>query len=229
MTSLAGTIAISGINRGIGAGLARVFLTSGWRVLGFGRLQPDWFAASDAASFFPCDMSDPVGVEEACKRVLVPVDVLVCGAASFGSQSFHLSNFDFNDFSEVFAVNVISPVVMARALRPRMEVDGGRKLIIMMSTGNASLAGNSGGQMLSYRCSKTALNQVVRNLAAEWGAAGFTSVALNPGWVRTDMGGPNAPLSVDAAANAIAVFATRVATPQLNGSFVNTDGTSLPW
>jgi NAD(P)-dependent dehydrogenase (short-subunit alcohol dehydrogenase family) len=65
-------------------------------------------------------------------------------------------------------------------------------------------------------------------MAAEWGPQGLTVVALNPGWVRTDMGGPSAPMAVEAAANNILSF-IRTADHRLNGAFVNTDGSSLPW
>lgn len=229
MSGTVGTIAISGVSRGIGASVAQAFLSANWRVLGFGRSQPDWFAARNSTQFLACDMADPGSVEDACRRVSGPIEIIICSAASFGPRAFNLGDFDPGGFLETFAINVISPVVMARALRPRMEEGVGRRLIVMMSTGNASLSGNSEGSMLAYRCSKSALNQAVRNLAAEWGPAGFTSVALNPGWVRTDMGGPNAPLSADGAAAAIVEFATRIATPLLNGAFVNTDGSHLPW
>ena len=100
----------------------------------------------------------------------------------------------------------------------------------MMSTGNASLAGNTAGTMLGYRLSKSALNQAVRNLAAEWGAEGFTIAALNPGWVKTDMGGPDAEIAVEEAARQILTFVEEVSTrPDINGAFVNTDGSQLPW
>jgi NAD(P)-dependent dehydrogenase (short-subunit alcohol dehydrogenase family) len=67
-------------------------------------------------------------------------------------------------------------------------------------------------------------------VAAEWGPDGFTIVALNPGWVKTDMGGPNAEISADEAAAQILDFIDRVSVSNdVNGAFVNTDGSPLPW
>jgi NAD(P)-dependent dehydrogenase (short-subunit alcohol dehydrogenase family) len=223
------TVAITGINRGIGEGLARRFLSAGNNVIGLGRRAPAWLENnSNLLQFINCDFSDPSMMDGAAEQVTGPVDVLICNAASFGSGAFHLSQTTHGAFADVFAVNVISPVLLAAALKPKLE-KGSRKLIVMMSTGNASLSGNTQGTMLGYRCSKSALNQAVRTIAAEWGPSGITAIALNPGWVRTDMGGPNAPLSVDEAADNVYHFVTEVAEPALNGLFLNTDGSQLPW
>ena len=120
---------------------------------------------------------------------------------------------------EAFDVNVIAPLVMTRSLKANLEA-GSRRLVIMMSTGNASLQGNTNGTLLGYRLSKTALNQAARTLAAEWGPQGFSIVALNPGWVRTDMGGPDADLSVDNAADNVLNFVRAVSTStEVNGLF----------
>jgi NAD(P)-dependent dehydrogenase (short-subunit alcohol dehydrogenase family) len=69
----------------------------------------------------------------------------------------------------------------------------------------------------------------MRNIAAEWAPQGFATVALNPGWVRTDMGGENAPLSVEQAAAEIHDFCENLMGEALNGRFCNTDGSELPW
>jgi NAD(P)-dependent dehydrogenase (short-subunit alcohol dehydrogenase family) len=226
---VAGTIAISGVARGIGEGLARRLLAEGWRVVGFGRSRPSWWRDDDGRmAFFECDMANSASVQAACEAVQEPLHVLLCNAATFGNDAFHADDFRADAFVEALMVNTVAPALMARCLKPRL-LQGERRLIVMMSTGNASLAGNRDGSMLAYRASKSALNQVVRTLAANWQPEGFTTLALNPGWVRTSMGGEHAPLSVDAAAAAIAGFLRDLAGPALNGGFVNTDGSALPW
>jgi NAD(P)-dependent dehydrogenase (short-subunit alcohol dehydrogenase family) len=225
----AGTVVITGVNRGLGEGLARVFLAQGWRVVGLGRQAPAW-ASGDVArfSFRSCDFADHQSVARACARIVGPVDVFIANAATFGGNAFHSHEFDPAVFTETMAVNVVAPVLIARLLRTQMA-GGARRLLVFMSTGNASLEGNTSGTMLAYRASKAALNQSMRTLAADWSSGGTTAVALNPGWIRTEMGGPNAPLSVDEAAAAILDFVERLATPELNGRFVNVDGSPLPW
>jgi NAD(P)-dependent dehydrogenase (short-subunit alcohol dehydrogenase family) len=222
-------LVISGVNRGIGEGVASAALAAGWTVTGVGRSDPHWATDKPAGfRFLTADMAYPGMVQQACAMISEPVDVLFCSAATFGPQAFHLHDFEPEAFAQAFTVNAVSPLVMARALRHNLDA-GSKKLIVMMSTGNASLSGNTQGSMLAYRTSKSALNQAVRNLAAEWGPAGLTTIALNPGWVRTEMGGPSAPLSVQDASEQILTFLTQVATPALNGGFVNTDGSPLPW
>lgn len=174
-------------------------------------------------------MADHEGLAQTCSRLAEPVDVLICNAATFADGAGTIEWFNPSALSEAFAVNTIAPLIMARALKENLEA-GERQLIIMMSTGNASLQGNTTGSLLGYRLSKTALNQTVRNLAAEWGPQGFTVVALNPGWVRTDMGGANAEISVEEAAAQVLNFIQKVSIAlPLNGCFVNTDGSALPW
>lgn len=224
-----GSIAVSGVSRGIGEGVARAFLSSGWRVYGIGRSTPAWFSEyCETAQFINCDMSRPDDVAVAAREIDAPLDVLLCSAASFGNEAFHLEHFSSEAFLTTLAINLVSPVVLARSLRDKLLL-GGRKLIIMMSTGNASISGNVEGGMLAYRCSKSGLNQAVRSMAAEWRAHELTTIALNPGWVRTDMGGPSAPLSVQEASDSIFDFVTRVAEPSMSGCFLNPDGSALPW
>ena len=125
-------------------------------------------------------MADAESLVAACREITEPLDGLICNAAVFGNHAYHLHEFEPVDFANTFAVNCIAPALMARELRGRLLEGAGRKLI-MMSTGNASLAGNVSGEMMAYRASKSALNQMVRNYAAEWGPQGLVTVALNPG------------------------------------------------
>jgi NAD(P)-dependent dehydrogenase (short-subunit alcohol dehydrogenase family) len=223
-------IAISGVNRGIGEGLLRASLANGDVVVGLGRKAPDLTSDQAAAfRFVECDMADHEALAAACATIVDPIDVLICNAATFADGAGTIEWFHPDALGGAFAVNTIAPLVMARSLKPNLE-KGSRRLIVMMSTGNASLAGNTTGSLLGYRVSKTALNQAVRTLAAEWGPHGYTIVALNPGWVKTDMGGPNAELSVEEATDQILTFVQDVSVQRpLNGCFVNADGSPLPW
>lgn len=224
---MSGRLALTGVSRGIGSALGQLALDKGWELEAFGRGQaPSWLEGRGA--FHHCDMADPSAVRAAGERLQGPLDVLICNAATFGGDAFHLHDFSDTAFAQAFIVNVVSPVRLAATLKPQIE-EGRHKLVIFMSTGNASLSGNTEGSMLAYRTSKSALNQAMRNVAADWGKAGITTVALNPGWVRTDMGGPNAPTSPEDAAADILNFIDEVARPELNGTFINPDGSPLPW
>ncbi len=222
-------VLITGVSRGIGEGLLRQYLARGHHVHAMGRSCPDWAVAyGSALRFIPCDMADPIALEAACDAVAEPLDSIIVSAADFGADAYLLEQIDPAAFARTFQINCISPAMLASKLKPKLELGEGRK-IVFMSTGNASLSGNTQGAMLAYRTSKSALNQLMRNIAAEWGASGFTAVALNPGWVRTAMGGENAPLTVEEASAAIYGFCQFTLSPALNGRFCNTDGSELPW
>ena len=222
-------LAISGVSRGIGEGIALAAQRNGDLVLGIGRTQPQWADEQLAFSFLNCDMSDLAGLSDVCSDYAEPIDVLICNAAIFANGAWTATAFTHEALLEAFAVNTIAPLVMAKSLKKNLEA-GERRLIVMMSTGNASLEGNTSGTMLGYRLSKSALNQAVRNLAAEWGSEGFSVVALNPGWVQTDMGGPDATIPVEEASKQILDFISGFSTTrETNGCFVNTDGSPLPW
>lgn len=224
---------VSGINQGIGHALASAFLQDGWIVWGTSRKPKEEVLAlfdprlSGGLRPLQLELSNLDACADLGAQVSGPLDVVVNSAAAFGNDAFHGENFSAKAFLDTMAVNTVAPAVIARVLKPRL-MEGSRRLLVMMSTGNASLAGNTGGGMLSYRASKSALNQVVRTLAAEWRDVGITTVALNPGWVKTRMGGEKAPLRPMTAAQNIVSF-IRSAGPNLNGSFVSTDGSPLPW
>jgi len=222
-------VLITGVSRGIGEGLLRHYLDAGHEVDAIGRSAPEWAAAHGARfRFHACDLADINALVEVSCAVTTPLDTLICSAADFGSEAYLLGQFDNAAFVRAFAVNCIAPAILARELKSRLE-EGSRRHIVFMSTGNASLGGNTSGEMLAYRTSKSALNQLMRNIAAEWGPQGFSTVALNPGWVRTDMGGENAPLLIEQAATEIYGFCESLMGEALNGRFCNTDGSELPW
>lgn len=157
-----------------------------------------------------------------------PLDIVINNAATFAGSAFRLSELNAAEMLTAFSTNVIGPTLVAKAFKGHL-MSGSRRLLIMMSTGNASLAGNTEGEMLAYRASKSALNQVTRTLAVEWRNDGISAVALNPGWIRTRMGGADAPLSPEEAASNVADFALRSDVHRFNGCFVSTDGSEVPW
>lgn len=222
-------VLITGVSRGIGEGLLKRYLENGHEVDAIGRSAPGWTSAHGARfRFHSCDLADINALVETCRAVVTPIDTLICSAGDFGSEAYWLDQFDNTAFVRAFAVNCIAPAILARELKPRLAA-GARRHIVFMSTGNASLGGNTSGEMLAYRTSKSALNQLMRTVAAEWAPQGFSAVALNPGWVRTDMGGENAPLSVEQAAQDIHHFCETLMGGALNGRFCSTDGSELPW
>ncbi len=116
---------------------------------------------------------------------------------------------------------------MTRALLPRLR-KGSHSRVLNVSTGMGSIADNTSGGAFSYRMSKAALNMATRNLAHALRSDGIAVVAVNPGWVKTDMGGGGATMPVDESARRLlAIFDSLDLSA--SGSFLNYDGTAFPW
>ena len=119
------------------------------------------------------------------------------------------------------------PLRVTRALQPLLRAGKGRRIANITSL-MGSMTDNSSGGSYAYRMSKAALNMATRNLAHDLGHEGFVVVTIHPGWVRTDMGGGAAPLSVSPATED--VLRAALETPaEENGSFKGPGRKTLPW
>lgn len=219
------TYLVTGASRGIGAELVRQLAARGDRPLA--TLRPPAPHPPGAARTLPLEVSDQTSID-ALARALegTPLDVLI-NNAGVSSQSATLALTTAEELARCFAINATSPVIVAKALLPALRA-GSRRLIVNVSTQLASIANNSGGSSYAYRASKTALNQLTVCMANELRTEGFTVVAMHPGWVKTDMGGPKAPLSPEQAVGHILATIDRL-TPADSGRFLNYDGAPMPW
>jgi NAD(P)-dependent dehydrogenase (short-subunit alcohol dehydrogenase family) len=227
------TYLVTGANRGIGLEIVKRLAGRGDAVVGTAR---DLGALSVEARglagvrWVALDTADeastgalPAGLAAAG---VTSVDVLV-NNAGVSSAARTLGEVTGAELQRVFAVNAFGPILVARALRGLLEA-GRRRLIVNVSSQLASIANNTGGSSYAYRSSKTALNQLTVCLANEWRAAGITCLAVHPGWVRTEMGGKEAPLSPAESAEHL-VRLIDAAEPGMSGRFVNYDGKTMPW
>lgn len=219
---------ITGASRGIGLEMARQFIARGDTVIASVR---DPAKAGDlraaGARIVTLDVSDARSIAGLRERVGdQPLDLLI-NNAGVSSVSKSLSVLDAAEMAGLMFVNAIAPMLVTKALIQNIRAGKG-KTICQITSQLASIANNTGGSSYAYRASKAALNQFNRSLAAELAPEGITCVAIHPGWVRTDMGGPNAPLSVEQSAEHI--LRTLGAIPAgPPGQFLNYDGTPLPW
>ena len=103
-----------------------------------------------------------------------------------------------------------------------------RKLVVTITSGMGSLADNTSGGSIAYRSSKAAVNMVMRSAAIDLASRGVSCVLVNPGWVRTDMGGPGATISVQESVTALRRLIETFG-PAQSGKFFNYDGREYPW
>ncbi len=190
------TVLITGANRGLGLEFARQYADAGWSVIGTAR-SPE--RASDLHALdvdvLKLDVTDRDSIA-ALKTSLGDrsVDLLINNAGIFPRVS-EIDSVDADDYALTLMVNTLGPVLVTQAVMPNLR-SGGMKRVVNITSGLGSIEQSSGGYY-GYRESKAALNMFTKSLAAELGPEGFICLALHPGWVRTDMGGPSANLSVE--------------------------------
>ncbi len=222
------TILITGANRGIGLELACQLKDKGDRVIAAVRSPENAGPlATVVDKVVPLDVTDPESIDLLPARIgRVPIDILI-NNAGVSSNSKTLAACEPADLARTFAVNAIGPILVTRALLPLLR-NGARRTVVHITSQLGSITNNTGGSSYAYRGSKAALNQMNRSLANELASEHFICVAIHPGWVKTDMGGPNAPLTPEQSATSILNTIANL-TPNNNGHFLNHDGNPLPW
>ena len=220
------TILITGVNRGLGLEFVRQYAAEGWRVLGTVRDPLKGKAASDAgAEIYVCDLADPRQIARlGAALAATGIDLVLANAGIYGeNQDF--GAVDGEKWVETLRVNALGPLKLAEAVAPRLV---GAKVFAAISSKMGSIAENSSGGCYAYRASKAALNAVIKSLALDLAAQGVIAVALSPGWVRTDMGGPSAPLDAPEAVAGLRRVLAGLG-PEDSGSFLHWDGSPVPW
>lgn len=222
------TVLITGANRGIGLELARQYAAAGWRVIGTAR-KPESAGELGAtgADVMQLDVTDQASVDRLSQHLTgQSIDMLI-NNAGIQPLMWKLEEVDFDEFERALNVNAVGPVRVTRALVPNLR-SGKIKKVINITTNLSSIAENTEGGFYGYRESKAALNMFNKSLAVELGPEGFICIVLNPGWVRTDLGGPEAPLSVQESVTGMRNVIENLS-PADNGSFWTHDGKQMAW
>ncbi len=187
------SILIIGASRGLGLGLAREFDSRGWRVLATERNRSDDLHALDGVEVHTADVTDADSIAKLAKAAS-DLDVVFVNAGITGASHQSSDKATSDEVAEVMMTNAFGPVRAGRALLPAIREGG---TLGFMTSLMGSIADSSGGYEL-YRSSKAALNMLAKGLAEQEAKARKVEVlAMHPGWVKTDMGGPSAPLSVE--------------------------------
>ena len=198
------TILITGSNKGIGFEIARQCASHGHRVILSGRnesllaaAQKNLFDEGLKAATLKMDVSDSESIRSASSafaKMFPVLDVLVNNAAIIVKDDDVLSSDTDESFSSTLSTNAYGPLRVTRAFLQHMK-NGSH--IINISSGGGSMTDPIGGWSPAYCVSKTLVNAMTRHLAYELAAKGIRVNAVCPGWVRTDMGGKNAPRSTE--------------------------------
>ena len=226
------TVLITGANRGIGLELAKQYAAEGWRVLACCRHPQSAIALQALAAehqhvrILPLDVSDFKQIDTLASTLHdTPIDVLINNAGVYPESSF--GDCDETAWAHAFKVNSMAPLKMAEAFVTNLTKSQLKKLATLSSK-MGSISDTTSGESYIYRTSKTAVNMVMKNLSIDLKPYGISVITLHPGWVRTEMGGPNG--LIDAPESAAGL---RKVIAQLNlnnsGQFIAYDGKEIAW
>jgi NAD(P)-dependent dehydrogenase (short-subunit alcohol dehydrogenase family) len=220
-------VLITGANRGIGLEFARQYAAAGWEVIATARGPGGADELNDirGVRVEPLDMGDLEGVAAFGQRIESPLDLLIANAGTYQPETVDTAE-DARGWARMMIVNSIAPYVLARSMLDQVAEASGKMIAISSDMG--SIADNRSGRFVPYRSSKSALNSAWRSLAIEGRPLGVVAAAINPGWVKTRMGGPNAQLAPE---DSIGQMRATIAGlgPDQSGGFFQRDGAVIPW
>jgi NAD(P)-dependent dehydrogenase (short-subunit alcohol dehydrogenase family) len=226
------TALIIGASRGLGLGLVREYLGRGWHVMGTVR-GPTRTALHDLAdghsgkvAIETVDINQPDQVAALRERLAGRhFDLLFVNAGVSHDPEETIGMTTDETFTRVMVTNALSPMRVVERLESLVPATGA---IALMSSGLGSVANNETGGWEVYRSSKASLNTLMRSFAARHAGDPRTLLLIAPGWVRTDMGGPDALLDVETSIRGVVdTIAARTGRPGLH--YVNYQGNTVPW
>jgi NAD(P)-dependent dehydrogenase (short-subunit alcohol dehydrogenase family) len=228
------TSLVVGASRGLGLGLAAELYGRGWDVVGTvrdaageRRLRELAARPGGAIGVERVDINDDAAVAALRRRIDGEVfDLVFVNAGIALAEEVDAAQVSRDEAAAIFLTNAAAPVRLARAFVDRVHDPAG--IIAFMSSGLGSVADRSDDYGELYSASKAALNSLIRSFTASLGRRRITVLAVAPGWVRTDMGGPGAPLSVEESTRGIADVLEARAGSGHHG-FVDYRGRTVAW
>jgi NAD(P)-dependent dehydrogenase (short-subunit alcohol dehydrogenase family) len=226
---------ITGANRGLGLEFARQYAADGWQVYATCR---DPSSASDLrrladgsdykVHILALDVTDLTSIKAAAEEIEGrPIDLLLNNAGVGGPRGRTIGNIDYDAWAKVLDVNTLGPLRVSEAFVDNIARSE-RKLIVTLTSGMGSIADNTSGGAFAYRSSKAAVNMVMRSLAIDLAPRGITCVVINPGWVRTDMGGPHGTQTPAESVRKLRRLIDNLE-PAHSGKFFNHDSREYAW
>ena len=227
------TILLIAASRGLGLAMAEEFLKKDWNVVGTVRAGSGRTKLHDLASQYEerleietldiCEQAQVAALRERLSgRVF---EMLFVNAGTTNNEKETIGEVTTEEFIRVMLTNALCPMRVVESLQDLVSTNG---LIGVMSSGQGSVANNVTGMREVYRSSKAALNQFMRSYAARQPGTPRPMVLMAPGWVRTEMGGPDAHLSIDESVpNLVNVLLKKQGNPGLE--YLDYLGRTVPW
>lgn len=225
---------ITGANRGIGLSLVAYYLQQGAKVSATYRDESsatELFTLTkqyDTLSLYQLELTDYNAILKLSQQISESkINLLINNAGYYGPKGYGFGNCDVTEWKKVFEINAIAPQKLVEAFYPSLQLSNDKTIVCISSKVGSMTENTSGGGYL-YRSSKAALNSVVKSLSNDLKPEGFTVIAMHPGWVQTEMGGPNALISTEESVAGLTKVIAQLSIDN-SGQFLNFDGTELPW
>jgi NAD(P)-dependent dehydrogenase (short-subunit alcohol dehydrogenase family) len=226
---------ITGANRGLGLEFSRQYAADGWQVYATCRdpssaseLRRLADASDHKVQIMALDVTDLASIKATATELEgQAIDLLLNNAGVGAPRGQTIGNIDYEAWAHVLDVNTLGPLRVSEAFVDNVARSE-RKLIVTLTSGMGSIADNTSGGAFAYRSSKAAVNMVMRSLAIDLAPRGITCVVINPGWVRTDMGGPHGTQTPAESVTKLRRLIDNLE-PAHSGKFFNHDGREYAW
>ena len=237
------TVCITGTTRGIGLELAKQYAEAGWKVLACSR-HPEAVALqtlknlNSNLSILELDVCNQRHIEKLARDLQdTPIDLLINSAGIYSKEEENdedtqtLEAVSLENMQAVFRTNSIAPLMISQALLNNLMISQ-LKTNVTITSRVGSISDNLSGGSYAYRASKAAVNMVMKGLAVDLYSKKIKVLLLHPGWVKTDMGGPEAPIDVTSSVRGMRTVINekiKEQIPDTENLFFNYRGESLPW
>lgn len=223
------TVLITGANRGLGLEFTKQYLADGWRILACCR-NPQGADAlraleSDRLQIYALDVVDPNSLAAVSQQIQhETIDILINNAGIYGAR-LAFGELDYDVWEQVMRTNALAPIRLTESL---VNLLAPQAKLIFITSKMGSIADNTSGGSYIYRSSKAALNAAVKSIALDLAGRGKVTALLHPGWVKTDMGGPHALITVGESVSGMRQVIANLSHEQI-ARFFNYDGKEIPW
>ncbi|MCK8045404.1 SDR family oxidoreductase [Shewanella sp. 1CM18E] len=225
---------ITGANRGIGLAFVKAYLAARWQVTACCRTPNEanelvsLKTIYQKLSIVKLDLNklDEISLDS-LNLPEESFDLVIHNAGYYGPKGVSFGEVNLVEWRKVLEINTLGPLFITNLLYPQLNLAQGCTLAFISSK-VGSMADNGSGGGYYYRSSKAALNSVVKSLSIDLAADGVKSVALHPGWVLTDMGGPHALVDTETSVQGMMQVIDRLSFEQ-SGNFIDYQGKTIPW
>ena len=233
MTIQQHTVLITGANRGLGLEFTKQYAADGWQVISCCRTPETAADLMSLASQFKqniqvhaLNVADFAQIDALALQLKTSkIDVLINNAGVYPESS--LGNIDYDDWAYGFKINTMAPYKMAEAFTEQIAASQLKKIVVLSSK-MGSVSDNTSGGSYAYRTSKAATNMMMKSLSIDLKTKGIACGILHPGWVQTDMGGPNGLITAATSVAGLRQVISELTTSNC-GRFIAFDGKEIAW